>query len=549
MQSKYLVMKSLFCKIWQQNIKIIWIFHKIVLSLQPIRKTPICMKHSFSIILLCALCACSQKQVPLYTIGISLDANDHWRHKLSEEIAREANKHPNVKLIWCQADNDVEQQGKQIDSLAQVSCDLIIVSTDIPDKIDPYVNKAFEVGIPIIVSTKTNCYTAFIGTDNRRVGVLLGKAIVDYATQLHYSVKKPLKVIEIEGKQIQESTKQRHLGLTAILDTTPNIQLLCSVSGEWISEKAYTISDSLIRLYPDIQVIVAHNDIMARAAYRAAKALHPDKEYYILGVDAIADGGEGLVSIISGEINASVSNYSQGDLMVQTALKILKCQPYERNHYVPSEIVTHSSQGLMNRMANEITDDKQNILFLSNEIKHIWTEANQLRTIIVILVISLVILAMLFIVFLCVSHSRLKKQVERAKNAQMKYQQHQIDLISSELLKVKNQQSQSEKFIKDLKQIMLTHMDDPSFNIDLLSSELGVSRAQLFRKVKSYIGITPVEFMQQMRMKKAQQLLQETDLSIQQIAYSVGIQSPSYFTQQYKKTFGILPTKESRCNT
>lgn len=504
------------------------------------------MKHTFVILLLCALCACSQKQTPFYTIGVSLDANDHWRQKLREEIAREANKHPNVKLLWCQADNDAVQQGRQIDSLVQSSCDLIIISTDIPDKINPYVNKAFEKGVPIIVSTKTNLYTAFIGTDNHKVGVLLGQAIVDYAEQHCYSDRRPLNVIEIKGKNIQESVKQRHLGLTKILDTTPSVQLLCSVSGEWISERAYAISDSLIRLYPDIQVIVAHNDIMARAAYRAAKALHPDKEYYILGVDAIADGGEGLASIISGEINASVSNYSQGDLMVQTALKILKHQPYERDHYIPSDIVTHSSQGLMNRMANEITDDKQNIRFLSNEIQHIWTEANQLRAIIVILIISLSIIVILFIVFLCVSHSRLRKQVERAKNAQMKYQQHQIDLISSELLKVKNQQSQSEKFIKDLKQIMITHMDDPSFNVDLLSSELGVSRAQLFRKVKSYIGITPVEFMQQLRMKKAQQLLQETDLSIQQIAYSVGIQSPSYFTQQYKKAFGILPTKEIR---
>ena len=232
--------------------------------------------------------------------------------------------------------------------------------------------------------------------------------------------------------------------------------------------------------------------------------------------------------------------------MVQTALQILKHQPYERDHYVPSEIVTHSSQGLMSRMANEITDDKQNIRFLSNEIKHIWTEASQLRTIIVVLIISLALIVILFVVFLCVSHSRLRKQVERAKSAQMMFQQQQINTISAELIKVKTQQSQSEKFIKDFKQIILDHIDDSTFNIDTLSSELGVSRAQLFRKVKTYTGLTPIEFMQQLRMKKAQQLLQETDLSVQQIAYSVGIQSPSYFTQQYKKAFGILPTKESR---
>lgn len=504
------------------------------------------MKHTLIIVLICTLCACSQKPVPLYTIGISLDANDPWRQKLGEEIAREAKKHTNVKLLWCQAENDIVRQGKQIDSLAQASCDLIIVSTDIPKEIEPAVDKVFQKGIPIIVSTKTNLYTAFIGTDNHKVGVLLGQAIADYAHQHHYSVHNPLKVIEIEGNLLQESARRRHLGLTAIIDTTPAVQLISSVPGNWDSQRAYAITDSLIRLYPDIKVIVAHNDVMARTALRAAKNRYPEKNYYTLGVDAITDGGEGLVSIISGEIDASVSNYSRGDLMLLTALQILNHQPYERDYYVPSEIVTHSSLSLMSRMANEITGDKQSIRLLTNEVNHIGTQANQLKIFVIILIVSLCIVVVLFIGILWFSHSRLRKLMERAKSTQIKYQQQQIDTISAELDKVKTHQNQSEKFIKNLKQIMIDHMDDSSFNMDTLSKELGVSRAQLFRKVKSYTGITPVELMQQFRMKKAQQLLHETDLSVQQVAYAVGIQSPSYFTQQYKKTFGVLPTKEHR---
>ena len=490
------------------------------------------------------LLACTNK--PAYkTIGISIDQDDRWRQKLCLEIAQEANKYPNVRLLWCQAGQDLIKQRQQIDSLAQVGADLIIISTDAPAMIEPAVDNVFGMGIPVIVSTKTNVYTAFIGTDNQNVGALLGQHVLDYAVENNCSVLNPLEVIEIEGIPSESSAYWRHEGIMNILHDVPFVKLY-SVIGNWNKEQAYTKSDSLLRLYPNTKVIVAHNDIMAHAAYRAAKTLYPENEYYILGVDAITDGGEGLESIISGEINASVTNYSRGDLMIQTAYKILTCQPYERNYYVPSEIVNHSSQSLMNRMANEITGDKQNIHFLSGEVNRIGNQANQLRMVVFVLIGSLCVIIVLFITILCFSHTRLRKQMERAKNTQLKYQQHQIDVISAELNKVKTQQNLSDRFITNLKKIMLDHIEDPSFNVDQMSKELGVSRAQLFRKVKSYVGITPIELMQQLRMKKAQRLLQETDLSIQQIAYSVGIQSPSYFTLQYKKMFGILPTKEHR---
>lgn len=504
------------------------------------------MKQTLLIILLSFLCACAKTPSSVYTIGISLDQDDHWRQKLSEEISREANKHPNIRIIWSQANANHELQGKQIDSLAAVGADLIIISTDAPDKINQSVDKVFNGGIPVVVSTKTNNYTAFIGTDNSHVGYLLGQCAIEYAIEKGYSKSNPLYIIELEGILTEASVKNRHAGLLEVIESTPFVCLKSSVPCDWDKDCAYRVCDSLITLYPEVQVIIAHNDIMARAAYKAAKARYPEKKYHIIGVDAIADGGEGLASIISGEIDASVSNYSQGDLMLLTALHILKHQPYERDYCVPSEIVTHNSQSLLKRMVNEISDDKNNLHYLSTEVNEIWTEANQLRLIIILLVVSLSVIIVLFIIILRFAHLRLRKQMERVKNEQLKYQQQQINVISAELIKVKTQQSQSEKFIKDFKQIILDHIDDSTFNIDTLSSELGVSRAQLFRKVKTYTGLTPIELMQQLRMKKAQQLLQKTDLSIQQVAYSVGIQSPSYFTQQYKKMFGILPTKEQR---
>lgn len=73
------------------------------------------------------------------------------------------------------------------------------------------------------------------------------------------------------------------------------------------------------------------------------------------------------------------------------------------------------------------------------------------------------------------------------------------------------------------------------------ASKLGISRAQLFRKVKSKIGVTPVDLIRQIRLQKAKQMLQHTDLSVSQEAYSVGFSSASYFAKCYKDFFGFAP--------
>ena len=73
------------------------------------------------------------------------------------------------------------------------------------------------------------------------------------------------------------------------------------------------------------------------------------------------------------------------------------------------------------------------------------------------------------------------------------------------------------------------------------ASKLGISRAQLFRKVKSKTGVTLVDLIRQIRLQKAKQMLQHTDLSVSQVAYSVGFSSASYFAKWYKDFFGFAP--------
>ncbi|MBQ5509806.1 MAG: helix-turn-helix transcriptional regulator [Prevotella sp.] len=96
-------------------------------------------------------------------------------------------------------------------------------------------------------------------------------------------------------------------------------------------------------------------------------------------------------------------------------------------------------------------------------------------------------------------------------------------------------------FISRFKKVVEERMTDSELSVETIGSELGLSRVQLYRKVKALTGSSPVDLLRKARLNKAQQLLQTTDLSVSEIAYQVGFTSPSYFTKCYKDEYGKVP--------
>lgn len=83
---------------------------------------------------------------------------------------------------------------------------------------------------------------------------------------------------------------------------------------------------------------------------------------------------------------------------------------------------------------------------------------------------------------------------------------------------------------------------DPDYNVERLSSELGLSRGHLSRKIKELTGISPVEFLRNFRLAKASVLIKQQQLSISEIAYQTGFSSPAYFTKCFRFVYGITPS-------
>ncbi|MDE6521476.1 MAG: helix-turn-helix domain-containing protein [Muribaculaceae bacterium] len=87
------------------------------------------------------------------------------------------------------------------------------------------------------------------------------------------------------------------------------------------------------------------------------------------------------------------------------------------------------------------------------------------------------------------------------------------------------------------------HIDDPGLNVEKLSSEVGVSRAHLHRKMKDLIGMTPSDYIRNIRLKRACELLKRPDIEVTQVAYKIGFTSQPHFSSHFKRYTGFSPSE------
>jgi len=109
--------------------------------------------------------------------------------------------------------------------------------------------------------------------------------------------------------------------------------------------------------------------------------------------------------------------------------------------------------------------------------------------------------------------------------------------------------SMEEKFVEKLLSIMEKHHADPEFDVETLGREIGMSRTNLYRKLKAIINQHPTEFIQTYRLKKAVMLLKCHSGNISDVAYSLGFNSLTYFTRIFKKHYGVTPSEYLQQNS
>ncbi len=140
---------------------------------------------------------------------------------------------------------------------------------------------------------------------------------------------------------------------------------------------------------------------------------------------------------------------------------------------------------------------------------------------------------------------RLEKLVELRKALQTRYAQAvQPQLIFD--FHPKGDQSNpltlDDQFLQTIRRIIDERIGDAELDIPYLCKKAGLGATQLFRKMKALTGEAPITFIRKVRLHKARELLQTTDLTISEIAYDVGFTDPSYFSRAFSKEFGCSPS-------
>ncbi len=389
------------------------------------------------------LTACDQRNAETsYRIGVSQCSDDAWRTKLNEEMQRELLFHPEISLEVRSADDDNERQAADIDYFINQHVDLLIVSPNEAAKLTPAVSKAFDAGIPVIVADRKvtgEKYTAFIGGDNRAVGELM-------AQYLMMMMPEGGKVMEILGLPGSTPAELRHEGFIETLGEKASQYEIYQGVGNFFKEQGEAVTDSILTLHPDIQIILAQNDQMAIGAHNASSRLQPGNDIIIFGVDGLTGTGNGVEAIIKGEIEASAVYATGGDIIIQTAVQILNGEPFERNTSLKTYMVDPLNAPLMNNIYQEVLREVDTVQMLKGRVDYFWQQHNLEQT----LLGGLLVFVGFIVIFIIVLYrqyyikQRLNESLARQQET-LKQQRDQLQEQNKQLKVLTNQVEEATK--------------------------------------------------------------------------------------------------------
>jgi ribose transport system substrate-binding protein len=251
-----------------------------------------------------------------WTIGMSqCNLGEPWRVQMNADIKAAAEKHPELNVVFKDAQNDTLRQRSQIEEFVSAGVDLIIVSPKEAQPLTAPVAQAFRSGIPVVVLDRAvlgDDYTSFIGADNVQIGRAAGQWIAKH-------ISDDAKIVELKGLMTSVPAQDRHAGFVEGLGNKGKV--VFDADMKWLEPEARKEMDSALSRFDDIKVVFAHNDPGAHGAYLAAKAAGREKDILFVGIDALPQ--EGVAYVDQGLLNATFQYPTGGAEAIDTALQIL----------------------------------------------------------------------------------------------------------------------------------------------------------------------------------------------------------------------------------
>lgn len=332
------------------------------------------------------LTGCAQKPRK-FVIGVSQCSEDVWRDKLNDELKMGEYLNDSLIVKLASSNDDNVLQNKQVNQFIDEGVDLLIVSPNQLSAISKSVERAYDKGIPVILydrKTNSDKYTAFIGCDNYTIGKSMGTFI---AQQLHGKGR----IVEISGLEGSSPALERHRGFMDAIKPYPGLQVVASEEGNWKEEGGIQAMKRILKQTQDFDYVFAHNDCLAWGAYVAARQMRVKRNYKYTGVDGMATEGGGLELVRDGIFEASYLYPTKGDEVIALAMKILKHQPYERDNYLSTSIITQANAALTLMEARDAERQTHNLKTLHKQVNQYLSDYNSQKVMLIGLCLFLLV--------------------------------------------------------------------------------------------------------------------------------------------------------------
>ena len=269
-----------------------------------------------------------------YTIGMSqCNLGEPWRVQMNADIRAAAEKHPEIKMIFKDAQNDALKQRAHVEELVSAGVNAIIISPKEAQPLTEPVAKALEAGIPVIVLDRRvlgDKFTCFIGADNKLIGKAAGRWIAG-------KLGGKGKVVELKGLMTSTPGQDRHSGFREGIKDS-NLEVIFEADMKWLEPDARKEMESALARFSQIDCVYAHNDPGAHGAYLAAAAADRAKGTMFVGIDALPH--EGVMYVKQGILDATFLYPTGGQEAIDVALKILSGEKVPKEITLGSRIFT-----------------------------------------------------------------------------------------------------------------------------------------------------------------------------------------------------------------
>lgn len=376
--------------------------------------------------------SCKREGEKKFVVGVSHSSiNDSWRKAMVLDMQVKASEYPGLTLQIKDAGEDNDTQIKQIREFIKQRVDLVIISANESEPVTTAAVETFRAGIPTIIIDRkiySEEYTTFIGADNYEIGRAAGLFINSLLK------KRKTTIVEVWGREGSSSARDRHNGFSDALIHNDNV-ILKTVYGRWHAKETKE-NIATLGLFDDIDIVYAHNDVMALAAREAIMEIDSlaVKRIKFIGIDALPGKGKGIEAVSNGHLTASFVYPTGGTTAIKVAWQILNGQPVSKQYALTSALIDKDNAGTLYLQTEQLADYQEQIEKQRNNLEEMLSEYRFLQNSVglILLLLGVVGLLALYVIHIFRKVQRKNHELKRT-NIQVEQQREELAVANRKI--------------------------------------------------------------------------------------------------------------------